>query len=96
MGDLLPGERRGDPGPERSLPGAAEGVGEARFPENNTGQRPSLHSIEYLEERMSPFCAIMSVIVEKTEQMLLNFRTKLPSMKSSNRPTSTRLSSAAE
>lgn len=100
VGDLLPGERRGNLGPERSLPGAAEGVGTAPFPENNTGQepsRPSLHNIEYLEKRMTPLlCYNDCHCGGKTEQMLLNFRTKLPLMKSSNRPTSTRLSSAAE
>lgn len=47
VGDLLPGERRGDPGPERSLPGAAEGVGEARSPEENTGQEPWQPSAQY-------------------------------------------------
>lgn len=36
MGDLLPGECRGYPGPECSLPGAAQGLGEAFSAECNT------------------------------------------------------------
>lgn len=33
VGDLLPGECRGHSGPECSLPGAAQGLGETLFPE---------------------------------------------------------------
>lgn len=36
VGDLLPGECRGYPGPECSLPGAAQGLGEAFSAECNT------------------------------------------------------------
>lgn len=39
MGHLLPGECRGHPRPECSLPGAAQGLGETLLPEYNTGLR---------------------------------------------------------
>lgn len=39
VGDLLPGECRGHPGPECSLPGAAQGLGETLLSEYNTGLR---------------------------------------------------------
>lgn len=66
VGDLLPGERGDDPGPECSLPGAAQRVGEARLPEQKAGQKPSLHNMEYLEIHECFFSTSSCWIIEKS------------------------------
>lgn len=56
VGDLLPGERGGDPGPERSLPGAAQGVGEARSRRRRSVRTPA----QCGRSRNPPACVALS------------------------------------